>query len=204
MRVDRRPSSKLHLVHINLEIDELYRHYHHWMKFGALTNLERYVLILEDRRFFSHSGVDIISVMRELLKACMLRKHGGASTIDMQFVRTINNRRELTSRRKLREMLVAYLANYHFNKIAMLRSYLSIAFFGSGLIGCEKASMAIFGKNATELNDLEAANLAAMLVYPRPSTPNPQWAQRVSYRANYALKIAPRFKKRFQQVPVSE
>ncbi len=46
-------------------------------------------IAIEDRRFFYHPGVDVLSILRETIKALKGRKHGGASTIDMQFVRTV-------------------------------------------------------------------------------------------------------------------
>ena len=51
-----------------------------------LSEFEKLVLILEDRRFFRHGGVDLRACLREVMKTAVRRKHGGASTIDMQFV----------------------------------------------------------------------------------------------------------------------
>ena len=53
-----------------------------------LTNFERLVLVLEDRRFFNHFGIDWKRLAREVFRAITFRQHGGASTIDMQLVRT--------------------------------------------------------------------------------------------------------------------
>ena len=167
-------SIKSKLISLNKEIDTLYKHYYEWYSFDKLTPFEIHVLILEDRRYFRHSGLDKISIAREFLRMITLRRYGGASTIEMQFVRTVNNRKELTLRRKLRELFIAWLINFHFNKIAVLRSYLNIAFFGSGLIGCETASNLLFGRSTSDLTDAEAATLAAMLVAPRPLIPTPQ------------------------------
>ena len=198
------PSLKYKLIRLNNEIDILYGKYHRWYFHGDLDDLERCVLILEDRRFFSHSGVDVVSVLREFVRLITFRKFGGASTIEMQFIRTINNRKELTAYRKMREMIVAYFVNYHFNKKAVLRSYLDIAFFGSGMIGRDAAADALFGKGISQLSLDEAAFLAAMLVYPCPLDRNDPWRARVQRRAKYALTLYPRFKKRFDQIDVAE
>ena len=64
-------------------------------------------IVLEDRRFFKHYGVDLHSVLREVSKALTLRRHGGFSTIDMQFVRTITGFRQHTIRRKVYEIVLA-------------------------------------------------------------------------------------------------
>jgi membrane peptidoglycan carboxypeptidase len=63
--------------------------------------VEKMVLVSEDRRFFRHNGIDVISVVREALKCLTFRRHGGASTIDMQFVRTATGYYERTLRRKV-------------------------------------------------------------------------------------------------------
>jgi len=67
-----------------------------------LTKLEKMVLLLEDRRFFEHAGVDWLSVIRETQRLLTRKRHGGASTIDMQLFRTISDRYERTIRRKVR------------------------------------------------------------------------------------------------------
>ena len=47
-----------------------------------LSPFEQMVIVLEDRRFLRHAGVDIQSIIRELYKMILRRKHGGASTIE--------------------------------------------------------------------------------------------------------------------------
>ncbi|WFP66124.1 transglycosylase domain-containing protein [Mesorhizobium sp. WSM4904] len=157
-------------------------------------------IILEDRRYFNHYGIDCRSIVREVWKAATFCQHGGASTIEMQFIRTVNSRRELTMYRKFREGLLALLANFHFNKIALLRSYLDIAFFGSGLIGRHRASEVMYDKAVYELSPKEAAVLASMLVYPKPLHENPVWRAKVERRSNYAIRLLPQFEKRFEQI----
>jgi membrane carboxypeptidase/penicillin-binding protein PbpC len=64
-----------------------------------LLPVEKMILILEDRRFFRHNGVDLRSLCREIVRAVLIQPHGGASTIDMQFVRTATGFREKTFKR---------------------------------------------------------------------------------------------------------
>lgn len=194
------PSIKKSLIRLNLDIDLLHENYFQWYADSSLTEFERYVLVLEDRRFFSHSGIDIRSILRALYYFLTFRRRGGASTIEMQFVRTVNERTELTLRRKTREMLLAWLSCYHFNKVALLRSYLSIAFFGSGLTGCEDAANDVFGCASKDLHGNSAALLAAMLVYPKPLTPTGQWKKKIEQRAKYALYLLPRLEERFNEI----
>src|SRR4051794_3820061 len=91
----------------------------------SLSDFEILVLALEDRRFFTHHGVDLVSVLREFLKALAFRSHGGASTIDMQFVRTATDYRDLTLRRKCYEMLLAWIIQFRYDKLEIFRSYLN-------------------------------------------------------------------------------
>ena len=168
---------------------------------GTLTDFERIVLVLEDRRFFSHYGVDIKSVAREVLRASFRRKHGGASTIDMQLVRTATGYRELTLSRKLYEILLALLIQFRYSKIVILRSYLACAYFGWNLRGAEAAAKQLFGKRTADLSLDEASILAAMLVYPRPRNKHATWNLRIERRAAYGKRVYIAHKERFDKLP---
>lgn len=176
-----------------------------WVFLGdKLSTFEIMVLALEDRRFFRHIGVDVWACARELVKLICRKKHGGASTVDMQFVRTVTGYREQTLRRKCYEILLAILIQFKYRKLEILRSYLAHAFFGSHLIGAETASERIFGKETADLSEEEASCLAAMLVYPKPLTVTPVWRANVERRAKYGRIIYARIKQRFEKLPVRE
>lgn len=166
-----------------------------------LTNLEKMILVLEDRRFFDHVGVDTISSVREVMRALTFQRHGGASTIDMQFVRTATGYKSRKISRKLYEIFLAIIMQYRYTKIVILRSYISCAFFGSHLVGASRASNAIWGKDPEVLDLDQAAFLAAMLVYPRPKSDNSIWEARVQRRANYGMAVYRANKKRFEKLP---
>jgi monofunctional glycosyltransferase len=166
-----------------------------------LTPLEKLTLVLEDRRFFRHQGIDVLSLLREIFRAITFRRHGGASTIDMQFVRTATGYRQRVLKRKLYEMLLAWLIQFRYSKILILRSYLACAFFGSHLVGADAAARRLFNHPATELTLDEAAVVAAMLVYPRPRIPTAAWTSKVDRRAKYGKRIYISNKQRFDQLP---
>ncbi len=166
-----------------------------------LSVLEKLVLVLEDRRFLDHRGIDLKSIIREILKMMTFRRHGGASTIDMQFVRTVTGYRHLSLRRKLYEIFLSVLIQFRYNKITILRSYLACAFFGSHLIGVNKATNKVFNQNPEDLSIDEAAFIAAMLVYPRPMSPSLEWQRMVQRRANYGKRIYISNKQRFEKLP---
>jgi membrane carboxypeptidase/penicillin-binding protein len=154
-----------------------------------LRPIDYMILILEDRRYFSHRGVDVASVIRELFRAITLQRHGGASTIEMQFIRTCLNYRQKTLSRKFYEILLAIIIQYRHSKMTLLRSYEDNMFLGSGLIGIDNASRAIFGKYADQLDFIEAAFIASMMVYPKPLVPSQAWEEKIARRQAYGLKL---------------
>ncbi|MGK4476602.1 biosynthetic peptidoglycan transglycosylase [Aeromonas molluscorum] len=158
-------------------------------KYGGFTELEHYVMALEDRRFVSHCGFDIKASARELIKKIRRKKHGGASTIDMQMVRTITEFKDMTIYRKLYETLLSWLVNFHFTKKQIIRCYLKNAFFGSRLIGAEKAANVLFNKDLSMLEKDESAFIAAMLLRPKPLNPKNEWFEIVKSRASYAQSV---------------
>jgi len=179
-------SSLLRMYRVIFDIDEIT-----WRSHSALplTNLERMVIVLEDRRFFWHKGIDARSIVRELFKALTLRRFGGASTIDVQLFRTVSDRYERTARRKLREFVGAYALQKKFSKIQLLRAYLNVAYFGTGLRGADAASQDEYGKNASELSLEEAAVIASFLVYPKPSISSLNWRTKIGRRADYGCLL---------------
>lgn len=189
------------LLQINLDLFKIECHCSPVFELEQLNSFEIMVLILEDRRFSQHIGVDWKSCIREIVKAATFRKHGGASTIDMQFVRSVTGYRDLTIKRKLYEILLAILIQIKYSKLEILKSYLNLAFFGSHLTGADVASQAIFGKNSADLELEEASFLASMLVYPRPLLPIDSWRRKVQGRAKYAMSLYPFFKERLEQFP---
>ncbi len=166
-----------------------------------LTNVEKLVLVLEDRRFLDHCGMDFRSVLREIWRAMRAQRHGGASTIDMQFVRTCTGYRERTAKRKIYEIFLSIIIQFRYSKIEILRSYLACAFFGSHIEGVEAASQKVFRLKSAELSIDQAAYIAAMLVYPMGLQRTDAWWSRLQRRANYGKAIYILNKKRFDQLP---
>ena len=154
-----------------------------------LSDLEILIILLEDRRFFQHLGIDVLSIAREIFKILTFRKYGGASTIDMQFVRMRTGYRDRTLRRKIYEMLLAYLLQLRMDKIQILRGYLREMFLGSGIYGIESCARVMFNKSSHQLDREQSSVIAAMMVYPRPRNPLSGWDERVKRRARYGLKL---------------
>ena len=167
---------------------------------SSLTWVEKAVIVLEDRRFFHHCGYDWKSISRELIKAATFQRHGGASTIDIQLLRTISGRYERTLRRKIRECLGARTLQLKLSKIEILRCYLKIAYFGTGITGADAAALEFYGKASDDLDMDQAAFIASLLVYPKPRIPTANWQTKVGRRAQYGRLLLRTLKQDLYQV----
>jgi hypothetical protein len=178
-----------------------------------ITNLEWSVLLLEDRRFFIHSGIELFRAsLRVLRQMITFRRVGGISTIEQQLVRTVLDDRRRNLARKVRESVVANAISYRKRKIDILRTYLDIAYMGYRLKGVDQASYLIFNAPSAELNQEQSDFLASLLVYPLPKDVilhrgelfptvnihemldraekiNARWAKRIRTRASYASHL---------------
>jgi penicillin-binding protein 1A len=126
--------------------------------------LPRAFLAAEDRRFYSHAGVDLGGVIRAARNDLFGRHRGlqGGSTITQQIARTLFLSPEQTLRRKLQEAGLALRIEHLMSKDEILELYLNRIYFGGGAFGVEAAAETYFGKSATKLSLSEAALLAAL------------------------------------------
>tara|TARA_R110000787_G_scaffold265907_1_gene371996 strand:+ start:442 stop:1080 length:639 start_codon:yes stop_codon:yes gene_type:complete len=198
------PSLRRWLIGVHIDLLAIHDRVPRRVEPAQLSLLEKLVLTLEDRRFFDHSGSDLYSSCREIFRAVTFQRHGGASTIDMQFVRTVTRRKERTLRRKLYEIMLSNLIQYRYSKIRILRGYLDCAFFGSHLYGSQAAAQAMYGKDPDDLSLEEASTIAALLVYPKPLKATSKWTNNVSRRANYGKIVYVRLKEKLDKIQVSE
>ena len=125
------------------------------------------VIVLEDRRFFEHYGVDLRGLVRAMLQNLKeLRYSQGASTITQQLSKLIFLNSEKTLSRKIRELMIAFYLEYKFTKNEILTMYLNRAYFGSGQYGIKAASKRFFLKEPKDLSIAEASILAGSLKAP--------------------------------------
>jgi len=136
---------------------------------------------IEDRRFYSHHGVDPFGIMRALV-ADVLRRGApqGGSTITQQLAKNLFLTQERTVSRKAQEMVLAFWLEHKFTKAQILELYLNRVYFGSGAYGVEGAAQRYFGKSARQLTLAEAAMLAGLVQSPSRLAPshNPDGAER--------------------------
>ncbi len=125
--------------------------------------LPRAFLGAEDRRFWSHSGVDLRGVARALRRDVQEgRAAEGGSTLTQQLARTLFLGPEQTLRRKAQEALLALELERRLGKRGVLELYLDRTYLGAGAYGVEAAAHAYFGRSARELDLPQSALLAAL------------------------------------------
>src|SRR5258707_8736840 len=121
------------------------------------------LLAYEDRRFYSHEGVDPLALGRAAFQlASRGRIVSGGSTITMQLARLMEPRRERSLYAKLRQVVRALQIERALNKDQILNLYLALAPFGGNLEGVRAASIAYFGKEPKRLSLAESALLVAL------------------------------------------
>jgi penicillin-binding protein 1A len=146
------------------------------------------VLAAEDDRFFEHSGLDWMGVLRAVLKnvASADATGQGGSTITQQAARNMFLTLDQTTRRKLSEVFVTYRMERDFTKEQILAIYLNVATFGQRSYGIAAAAETYYGKRLDQLTVSQAATLMGVLPAPSRYNPitNPKAAE---VRRNYVL-----------------
>ena len=122
-------------------------------------------IAVEDQRFYTHDGVDLVGVAGAI-KDAVSGHPRGASTITQQLVGNLHpdqiDRRDRTISRKLREQDAAREMEKHYSKAQILEAYLNVIQLGHRWYGVDEASRHYFGHPASQLTLVEAATLAAL------------------------------------------
>ena len=154
----------------------------------------------EDKRFYRHSGIDMIGLGRVFFKTLLMRdtSQGGGSTITQQLAKTLYPRRVVNSRIpgwskavmvwvKLKEWITAVKLERNYTKEEIVDMYLNSIFFGSSAYGIKAAALTFFDKQPSELNVEESAMLVGMVNKPTRYNPrlNPDKALQ---RRNFVLE----------------
>jgi penicillin-binding protein 1A len=145
------------------------------------------VISIEDKRFYSNSGIDIRGIARAFVQD-VLHKGSvqGASTIEQQFIKNaLQAQSHRTIFEKLREAALAYQLAHKWSKDKIITAYLNTIYFGSGAYGIEAAAQTYFGHDVNhlgcgtpdhklcveELEPWEAALLAGIIQSPTDYDP---------------------------------
>jgi penicillin-binding protein 1A len=144
-------------------------------------------IAVEDRRFYSHNGIDI----RGLIRATLMNLRAGhvvagGSTITQQTAKIIYTSQERTFSRKLAELADAASLEKSLSKKQILELYLNRLYLGSGAYGVDGAAHVYFGKSARNLTLPEAAMLATLTRAPSVFSPRRDLAS-AQARADHVL-----------------
>jgi len=130
-------------------------------------------LATEDRRFFSHWGIDPIGTTRALVvnsRADTVVQ--GGSTITQQLAKNLFLTNERSLDRKIREAFLALWLEVQLDKEEILKLYLDRAYMGGGNFGAAAAAEFYFGKSVTDLSLAESAMLAGLFKAPSRFSPH--------------------------------
>lgn len=139
------------------------------------------LLASEDRRFYSHWGVNTLSILRAIWDSVWLRHRVKAtSTITQQLARMLFLTPERSMSRKIKEALTSVKIERNYTKDEILELYLNQAYFGKGAYGVQAASQLYFSKDVEDLNVSECAILVSIPKNPTVYSPlaNPELSLR--------------------------
>ncbi|MBI1244865.1 MAG: PBP1A family penicillin-binding protein [Alphaproteobacteria bacterium] len=147
--------------------------------YGGLVKLDEMppwlpmaVLATEDRRFYTHFGIDPQGLARAMLTNLRAgRVVQGGSTITQQLAKNVFLSSDRSFKRKIQEMLLAFRLEHAYSKDEILTIYLNRVYLGAGTYGVEAAARRYFGKSAREVNAHEAAVIAGLLKAPSKYAP---------------------------------
>lgn len=136
-------------------------------------SLIKATLATEDRRFYTHFGIDIIGTGRALMEN--LRNDAvrqGGSSITQQLAKNLFLSNERTLDRKIKEAFLAIYLESNLSKHDILQLYLDRAYMGGGNFGAAAAAEFYFGKKVTDITLAEAAMLAGLYKAPARYAPH--------------------------------
>jgi penicillin-binding protein 1A len=128
---------------------------------------------IEDRRFYSHYGIDPVGISRAVFRNMTGgRLSEGGSTLTQQLAKNLFLTQERTASRKVQEAILALWLERNYSKPQILELYMNRVYFGSGAFGVEAAAQRYFGKSARAVTVAEAAVLAGLVQAPSRLAPN--------------------------------
>jgi len=146
-------------------------------------------LVVEDKDFYSHSGIDLTGITRAVLRN--IRSSGslqGGSTITQQLARNSFLTIEQTFSRKFKEILLSFKLERLYSKDEILEMYINQIYFAHGSYGVGSASRRYFNKPVSQLTLPECALLAALPKAPNYYSPI-KHPERALQRRNLVLRL---------------
>jgi len=157
----------------------------------SLENMSPYIpeaiIAIEDRRFYSHFGVDPFGLARAFINNLTGQPIQGGSTLTQQLAKNLFLSPDRTLERKVQEMLLSLWLEQKYTKDQILAMYLNRVYFGSNAYGVEAAARRYFNKSARDVNLGEAALLAGLVKAPSRLSPTRD-AEAANARAQVVLR----------------
>ncbi len=125
--------------------------------------MRKSILAIEDRRFYTHGGIDVAGIVRAAWADVRAGKVvQGGSTITQQLVRNLYIGKEVTLERKVTEACLAIKLNRRWSKDKILQEYMNQVYFGNHAYGVEAAAQTYFSRRSRNLTLSQAALLAGL------------------------------------------
>ena len=138
-----------------------------WVNYDNIPENLIYAFVsVEDKRFFSHNGIDLRRIAGAGLGFVTGNDSYGASTITQQLIKNVTNDRDVTLQRKITEILRALSLESKKSKEEILEMYLNTIYLSQGCYGVQSASYKYFGKDVSQLSLVECAALASITQAP--------------------------------------
>lgn len=170
------PAMEGAVVLLDKEGNEFYKEYNDYRikvsKEKIPSRVKEGLIIMEDKRFYNHTGVDFRGIMRAV--AANFKEKDivqGGSTITQQLARNYFLSNEKTINRKIKELIFSLYLESSLSKNEILEKYLNKVYFGHGAYGVETASRIYFDKNVEELDLGEKALLIGLIRGPYAYSP---------------------------------
>lgn len=121
------------------------------------------VIAVEDHRFYTHNGIDIIGIGRAIMSDIKTKEfREGGSTITQQISKNIYFNQNKNIVRKVAETLMALKIEKEYSKNEIFELYINTSYFGDGYYSVKEASRGYFNKEPIEMNDYESTLLAGI------------------------------------------
>ncbi len=142
---------------------------HQWVEYAGISvHLKRALIVSEDAKFVSHEGFDWAAIEKALEKNLKRGKVvSGGSTISQQLAKNLFLSSDRSVIRKVQEALITLMLEAVLPKRRIFEIYLNLIEWGDGVFGAQAAASHYFQINASQLNEWQAARLAAMVPNPR-------------------------------------
>ena len=173
-------------------LDELYLEKRIFASLDQIPiNIQNAVIASEDRRFYSHWGIDSRSIVRAIIVNIInLGYEQGFSSLTQQVARTLYDAIgfKKTITRKIKEIITAIQIERTYTKDEILEMYLNNVHFGHGTYGVQAAAKRYFTKDASRLTLGESAMLIGILPAPARFSPI-NHPERAHYKRNVVLRV---------------